>query len=233
MAISQIWLPQPRLGNVVGQHLVDVVRRTLPFAWVPAAVGAVAAVPALASLNGAAQWAVLGVIAMTVVWAQLFSLVAWSGSEALMSRHEDHSTDDVLRPLRKQGWKVLRETAVGSRTVDHVAVGPGGVLVMESRFRRTLTADDLEWAARQAQRSRRDVLGALGTAFEQVPVLPVIVAWNAESVDTPTFVGGVRVVRGNQLAEYLELFQVERLSADQVTAGAALLAPRPTTATAA
>lgn len=229
MAISELWLPQPTAPSrlaVEAQRLAEQVQRTLPFAWVPAVAGALLAVPALASLNGSAQWATLGAIAMSVVWVQLVSLMAWSGSDGLaLGRHEAHTTDDVLRPLRKQGWRVQDHVPVGPRTVDHVAVGRGGVLLLESRHRRTLTAADLDWAAHQAQAARRDALASLGRAYEQVPVLPVIVAWSADH-DLPEVVGGVPVVHGDELPAFLARYRSGPLTEYQVEAAAERLHAR-------
>ena len=150
MAISEIWLPRPAGPAKVLHNVGEQVQRTLPFAWVPVAVGLALTLPVVTTFDGQAQWAVVGMVAIAVVFAQLTSLVAWSGSETLaVSRSQDRSTDEVLRHLRRDGWKILRDVNVGGRNVDHLAVGPGGVLVVETKVRSHLTTEDLAWATGQ------------------------------------------------------------------------------------
>lgn len=223
MAISEIWLPRPAGSARVLHSVGEQVQRTLPFAWVPVAVGLGLVLPVVASFDGTAQWAVVGGLAIGVVLAQLTSLVAWSGSETLaVSRSHERTTDDVLRPLRRSGWKVLRDVSVGGRTVDHLAIGPGGVLVVETKVRSHLTADDLAWATGQVQRSRLAVHAILtgDGSGPPVPVVPVVVTWGThpDDVEPPAYVDGVRVVRGEQLGEWLEIFQTPRLTSTQVDA---------------
>jgi hypothetical protein len=224
MAVAHVSLPRPLVGRSLSVELAPAlawVRRSLPFAWVPAAVG-LAAVPALvALLDGPAQWVGLGVLALAVVWGQLLSYLAWSRSQQLAAPHrsEQRTTADVLRPLRRQGWRIVGDT---------VAIGPGGVVVLESKYRRTLTADDLAWAARNVQRRKRQVAGVLLPVLDGAPVVPVLVTWAPEDApEAPRYVDGVALVPGDELAGWLEVFATERLSPTQVaTAWARMLSAR-------
>jgi hypothetical protein len=227
MAVAQVSMPSMTLPVPVRslasdlQHASAWVRRSLPFAWVPAAVGLALAAPIVGLLDGPAQWIALSVLASAVVWGQLLSYVAWSRSQQLavsvagtVSRTE-RTTADILRPLRKQGWKVVG---------DQIAVGPGGVVVLESKFRRTLTKDDLAWAATHVQRRQAAVAGTVLPVLGGAPVVPVIVAWGADpDAERPSYVDGVALVAGEELAAWLEVFGTERLTPTQVVAAWARL----------
>jgi hypothetical protein len=214
-------MPSRSLATDV-QHAAAWVRRSLPFAWVPAAAGLALVTPIVGLLDGPAQWTALGILAIAVVWGQLLSYLAWSRSQQLatvvVGRTAERTTADVLRPLRRQGWKVI---------ADQVAIGPGGVVVFESKFRRTLTKDDLAWAATHVQRRQADVAGALLPVLDGAPVVPVLVTWGADPDELPSYVDGVALVQGEELAAWLEVFATERLSPTQVvTAWARMLTVR-------
>jgi hypothetical protein len=193
------------------QHAAAWVRRTLPFAWVPAAAGVLLLVPIVGLLDGPAQWAAIGVLASAVVWGQLVSYLAWSRSQQLETAvvgRTERTTADILRPLRRQGWKVVG---------DHLAIGPGGIVVLESKYRRNLTRGDLEWAAAHVQRRQSQVAGSLLPMLDGAPVVPVIVVWGADTeAEVASYVDGVAVVPGDGLASWLEVFGTERLSPTQV-----------------
>lgn len=202
--------------------------RTLPFAWVPVAIGAVLVVPVVASLDGTAQWATLAAVSMAVVWSQLGSLVAWAGAEQLVAADGEPTIADVLRHKRHDGWKLVHGTSLAQgRRIDHIAVGPGGVVVVETKWRRDPTLGDLEWAAAKVQRHQRTVATVLRPVLGEVPVVPVIVTASAgdaaEGHALPTYVGGVRVIAVEDLAAWLEVFDTPRLTATKVAACHALL----------
>jgi hypothetical protein len=132
---------------------------------------------------------------------------------------------DVLRHKRHDGWKVVHGTSLAQgRRIDHIAVGPGGVVVVETKWRRDPTVGDLEWAAAKVQRNQRTVSAVLRPVLGEVPVVPVIVTASAtESNAVPAYVGGVRVLAVEDLAAWLDVFDTPRLTAAKVAACHALL----------
>jgi Nuclease-related domain len=42
-------------------------------------------------------------------------------------------TARVLEPLRTEGWTLVHDLSDGKRNLDHIAVGPGGVFVLDSK----------------------------------------------------------------------------------------------------
>jgi hypothetical protein len=196
-------------------------RRVAPLASLPLAGGIALALPVALLLDGPRQWTALGGLAAAVAWAQLAALVAWNGTAHLpVVHHEDRTTAQVLRHRLPGGWRALHGTAlVDQRAVDHVALGPGGVVVLETKWRRDPTPGDLEWAARRALLSQADVAGVLRPVLADAPVVPAIVIWGADEDDRlPVYVDGVRVVKGEHLGAWLELFATERLGRGEVDA---------------
>jgi hypothetical protein len=201
--------------------LVVPFRRVAPLASLPLAAGLALALPIALVLDGPGQWTALGVVAAAVAWAQLGAIVAWNGTGHLpVVHHEDRTTAQVLRRRLPRGWRTLHGcTLAEHRVVDHVAVGPGGVVVLETKWRRDPTAGDLAWAARRVQLSQADVAGVLRAVLPDAPVVPAVVIWGADEDDRlPVYVDGVRVVKGEHLAAWLELFAAERLGRTQVDA---------------
>jgi len=107
--------------------------RTLP--WRLAATLSVAAAGLLGSLL--APWLGLvlgGLAALAAGWGLRFKsspeAVAWRQGAA-----GERRTARLLAPLERHGWAVLHDLAVpGSRAnLDHLAIGPGGVFVIDSK----------------------------------------------------------------------------------------------------
>jgi len=45
----------------------------------------------------------------------------------------EHATAKVLRELQRHGWIVIHDLPAGRGNVDHIAIGPGGVYVLDSK----------------------------------------------------------------------------------------------------
>jgi hypothetical protein len=166
------------------------VRRMVPIAWLPPAAGVAVSAWVLQLLDGHRLWVGLGATWTLVAWSQVASLLVWR-------RREPHqpTTAEVLRPLRRQGWRVADDASV--------AVGPGGVLVVETKFRSHPTAADLAWGADQVRRTRAEVAAKVRPVVGDAPVIPLMVVWGEGDEDLPTALDGVAVVRGRELAAWL------------------------------
>jgi hypothetical protein len=197
-----------------------VVTRTLPIAWVPVVGGLCWSLPFLAFTHGTARWIALGAVWATVAWVQLAALLVWVGGSVIFGRMAASSTEDVLRRRRRNGWRVAQDATLGrGHDIDHVAIGPGGVLVIETKWRRDVRDDALSWAARQALQGTREVSGVLRSVLDGAPVIPVVVVWGPESsAALPRSTDGVRVIHGPDLSAWLDTFDADRLSPVQVQA---------------
>lgn len=151
----------------------------------------------------AVWWVIIGGLALSVVGVQIATRVARTGRGHLLpGRGTDRSTSDALRRFRRQGWRLLRDAAIThGREIDHIAVGPAGVVVVETTWRRSLTMNDLALAAKLVRRSRDEVESVLTSDFPRVPIIAVVVTWGHDRPGSvPAVIDGVRVVRGEEFA---------------------------------
>lgn len=196
-------LPVPRLSAASLPDPLRFVRRMLPMAWVPPAVGLAVTASTIQVLDGHRLWVALGAVWTAVAWTQVASIALW-----MRGRPHQPTTAAVLRPLRKRGWRVSGDASV--------AVGPGGVLVLETRWRSHPTADDLAWAAAHVRRTRRDVAARVRPAVGDAPVIPVMVLWGEGDDELPTGIDGVAVVRGRDLGAWLAELPADLLAPSRV-----------------
>ncbi|NEK84270.1 NERD domain-containing protein [Blastococcus saxobsidens] len=145
-------------------------------------------------------------------------------------------TRQVLGRFERSGWRVTHGVALpGGATVDHLAVGPCGVYVLDSRAwpgavtvdhkGATITPSGAPWAAWTARGHHRSLPAAAGvvarglaaaTGTRPRAARAVVVVWSpfpdgiAES-------GGVTYIAGERLAAWLSE-QPRRLDHDQVAA---------------
>jgi hypothetical protein len=92
-------------------------------------------------------WVVVGLVAVLVVFIGTFIAAArWLKTRLLESGDRylgyfgERYVAELLDPLREQGWRIFHDVpceAHGKKfNIDHVAVGPGGVFVIETKTRR-------------------------------------------------------------------------------------------------
>jgi len=78
---------------------------------------------------------VVGISASLVLGAIGYLILALSGTVAPgMGATAEMWTASELRRLRRHGWTVVNGVPLKGRDVDHVLVGPGGVVVVESKW---------------------------------------------------------------------------------------------------
>jgi len=176
-------------------------------------------------------WGVwVGAAVVTVPWMVAFIVTSVDGSASWRAGGEgEQLTASALKKLGPK-WQVEHnvpfghEFGTGESDVDHVAVGPYGVLVIETKA----TTEDLRLdtnnqlrrvreAAAQAERNSGRVKAVL-RAFPGVPIVPVVVFWGRRVTvnDGPvTKVGNVRVVRGTDAKQWAPIFRdKQRIDAD-------------------
>jgi hypothetical protein len=115
-------------------------------------------------------------------------------------------TAEELEALDRRVWRVFHDV-VRYGNVDHVAVGPGRVYAIETKW----TSAGIRYldqlaacAERQAQRLR-DELSARGTSREVVPLLVVWGPRVAEELgEQPKRIGDARVVAGRHSSIWLQ-----------------------------
>lgn len=173
-----------------------------------------------------------GLVAGVVAGAGIAMLYHWcviaSGATAgTMGHAAEEWTDSELRRLRSKGWRHVNHLVIKPELgdIDHVAVGPDGVIVVETKWRsHEEDVDELsDWMAsalRQAQRNRQQVVQLLNwQRRDPLLVQALVVLWGPDvSHDSAEAVlaDGVNVTAGQNLRDDLAALGDERLSPNEV-----------------
>jgi Nuclease-related domain len=103
----------------------------------------------------------------------------------------EQSTAESLKRLRRTGWTAIHEVEFASGDIDHIVIGGGGVLVVESKWTTSkwrVNGDRIVGAYRdpvkQVMTGVSWVRSWLGRSSPS-SVLPVIVVWGPGSPDLP------------------------------------------------
>jgi hypothetical protein len=151
-------------------------------------------------------------VGITLTGAAISHLVMVLGGTGPLMAGElaEQWTANALRPMREHGWKLANHVLFNGGDVDHVLVGPGGVLVVETKWRRdpwrTTGPDfDRDAAIRQVQEKARSV-ALLLKPIGVVPH-PIVVRWrgrgsSAPDSSTSQVVAGTSVVPGSLLEDW-------------------------------
>ena len=132
-------------------------------------------------------------------------------------------TAQELRRLHRRRWHLANGVLLKKADIDHVAIGPGGVLVVESKYSSSgwedgrFTNDRLSRAVRQAQGNQHDLLLFLEQVEPRVAVPLSSFAPLSCSGAGPTRprrwsrTAGVAIVPGPQLRRWLGLLPTRAL----------------------
>src|SRR5579859_5197607 len=84
--------------------------------------------------HGTARGALLGAGAVSGVWlAVLVTLLCSGAAASVMAAAAEEWTAVDLRRLRRRGWRLVNGLQLRDQAdIDHIAVGPAGVLVVET-----------------------------------------------------------------------------------------------------
>lgn len=154
--------------------------------------------------------------------------IASGSSTASMGQAAEEWTATELRRLRRVGWKTVNHLKFRQWDIDHIAVGPDGVIVIETKWRADeLDLEDLddflEKAADRLLRNERDVAGHLGWgAKEDARITSVLVVWGPR-IDQPNDEPlptrhNVNVLAGEHLRRNLADLNEAHLSSDEIDA---------------
>ncbi len=167
---------------------------------------------------GAGTAAVIGAAASYVVQA------SGTGPQ-LMGDLAEQWTASELRPLRKRGWKLVNHVSLRPWDIDHVLVGPGGVVAIETKWSAAAwemhpPSPRVRDAVRRTAGNARDL--ALWTPVRRCgapSVTPLVVLWGPVANDEdlgPVIVDGVAVLHGRALAPWRDGQTHRALSEDHV-----------------
>ena len=216
-----------RAGAWARRRAVELQRRFLKRAWkafaVLAAFGIGGAPVFLLLPNEKLRWLAIGAWLATWVWVGAYLVLVASGAAGVtLGEWAEQWTADEVGPLRAEGWRVIHGLALRQWDMDHVLVGPGGAVVVETKARGGGWADGttrhrLEAAARQAQGNADDLRRFLRPDIGQAPVRGVVALWPGR--DAPRLVAqGVDVLAGRDLALWIRSLPPAGLPPDRVEA---------------
>lgn len=179
---------------------------------------------------------IAGVTCLAIVVTLVGGVVL--SAESALSRHlgadAERFTAQHFERLwwRRRGWRVFHGLQIGSCDVDHVAVGPGGVLAIETKWvggqQLRVDGDRLEgypgrsptWQARRSAEKVQSFLRSVGDGPpSSVGVRPVLVIWGPGAPalgDEPVQVDGVAVIEGGARRQWAALLESSGLATETV-----------------
>jgi hypothetical protein len=126
-------------------------------------------------------------LAITV--ALVASLVILLGGTAplMIGELAEQWTANQLRPMTRHGWRLANHVLVTSGDADHVAVGPNGVTVFETKWRREpWRLDGQDWdrdaALAQVRATARSISLLIGS---DTPITRCVVLWTSQDRALP------------------------------------------------
>lgn len=222
--------------NIVWDQVSAFIRRQWKFVLTMALVPVLISLPIPFIFKSISLSFQISAALIMGLWADSIFILLYSGAATtLMGLDGESRTADILRGFRKQGWTLINGIKIKSRSdVDHVLVGPGGVLVFETKWShnawpasdkgRTSMSSQLSKAVDQALSNKNLIKWRFGKSLEGVDVRAVCVLWSAEdSSDLPQVFdsGSVTIVRGPALFGWLNQLVVtplEKLRIDSIIA---------------
>jgi hypothetical protein len=156
-----------------------------------------------------------------------------------MGRDGERWTEKELKPLQRDGWRVVHDRASGfyDTNFDHVVVGPRGVFLLDTKNRwgtfaiedRVLSchhhsAPQSDYSMPKLERQMMGAAGGLERFLNErvgwiIDVWPVVVLWAGFEAREGT-IGKVQIVHGSQLEAWLRKQPVRIAGADVVTIAA-------------
>jgi hypothetical protein len=155
----------------------------IPFGFV------LAFLPLALRTEGVVRGAVIGGAAVSGVWCDVLMALVWTGAAGkFMGASGEAWTSEVLRELGRDGWRLVNNITLTSwGDIDHLLVGPGGVVVVESKWSANrwpvnghgarFMDSQKKNAAGQAQRNAKDVVDWLRAFGINIPVMSLAVFW--------------------------------------------------------
>lgn len=127
-----------------------------------------------------------GIWIASVVWFVALLVIQSAGTAPItMGATAEQWTAQEMRMLRRSGWKVTSHVRpwVKGGDVDHLAIGPGGAVVIESKWvsdERTLQRSDrVEEDRKQLEKSAIRIRNTLRNRLQNAPIRSAVVYWGA------------------------------------------------------
>ena len=144
--------------------------------------------------SGVTRGLIFGAAAASGLWASiLITTVASGAATPLMGAVAEGWTASDLKGLRRNGWRALTGLKLRDQSdIDHVAVGPAGVLVVETKWSASswpfdgsggFMAEQLRQAVGQVERNAGHVRGFFARERQGATVRPALVLYSPSIPD--------------------------------------------------
>lgn len=185
-------------------------------------------------VHGRIIWVLIGALGVSGPWAVFVTSVVMSGiAKDFMAIDGEAATADIFRRYRKRGWVIINGLNISDESsnwdVDHVAVGPSGFIVIESKWSRDAwpmaesyiksMSERVNGAVRQVLRNQKDVQEEFKDVLKGVKVRAICVLWSGNYLPDgkPSFEqDGVTVISGPHLAGWLKSLDEEELTKREI-----------------
>ena len=163
-------------------------------------------------LPGWIRLVVVGVFLSSGFWLSFYIVETASGAApAAMGQLAEQWTARELSRLKRQGWNLVNHLTLQRSDIDHVLMGPGGIVIVETKYssggweNSYYTNGLIESASTYVSKSAHTFLLWAGKRMlPQSCVYPVVVLWGGGYDDTKASpVEGVHVLSGNHLQGWL------------------------------
>jgi hypothetical protein len=147
---------------------------------------------------------------VSVAWLLWHQVVVESGSSTRdLGASAEQWTSTALGALRRKGWRVINHVVLRHWDIDHVAVGPGGLLVVETKWASDEAGlRDLPTWVKHLERDAEDLRLMLRPRLGACPVHAMVTVWGPAARRDEAFpvapLGGVSVLPGRRLAAALD-----------------------------
>lgn len=165
-----------------------------------------------------------GVLIATVFWLGVLLVRQLSGVGYLHLGElgEQWTTQQLRRYVRSKEWRLINRLQLKRHSdVDHVLVGPAGVIVIETKGGATDWMEPgqqgrIDAAVEQVRRNEVPVRGLVRAKQTGTPTHPVVVLWPAHHDFETRVVNGVTVLSGHRLSDWVAGLPQGGMSPDQV-----------------
>lgn len=184
---------------------------------------------------------VLGAGLVAILGSFEWCVFMWSGSASSLSgaMAESNTATDLNR-LKKRGWQVVHGLKLRVQSdIDHIAIGPGGVLVVETKWSaepwppnrevKTFMSSRLQDAIAQTERAVTHVKGTFGASTKRPGVTKGVLVLSSPSTDEawpPYVVGQTVVLRAGVLDEWLPTLADDALTHGEIAVLAGAIAAK-------
>jgi hypothetical protein len=150
---------------------------------------------------------VAGVAVGVLPFFWLVWVVAAGFAHRGMGRDAEQWTAEELAKLDDRAWTVLHDVPLSRSNVDHVAIGPGRVYAIETKWT-SYTDRYVDRCARQAERQAGKLAALMAERGAAREVVPLLVVWGPGVADAlgqkPVLKGRTRVVAGAHSKVWLQ-----------------------------